>query len=135
MEISSWNSREFLDQFNSVMDNVKRGVPGAYRQIRHLRVMEYANTRELVVQGWYVTEAGNKVVIESDEMMSGTTYYDCEFSVADVPPLAVETIIKVQNQDCLLAGKELLEQGLNPAVLNMASASNPGGGVMNGAGA
>lgn len=39
------------------------------------------------------------------------------------------------NQDCILATHDLVEQGYNPAVLNMASLYHPGGGVLQGSGA
>ena len=44
-----------------------------------------------------------------------------------------ETKLSVVNNDCLFVGKQMLDEGLNPAVLNMASAYRPGGGVLNGA--
>ena len=44
-----------------------------------------------------------------------------------------ETKLSVVNNDCLFVGKQMLYEGLNPAVLNMASAYRPGGGVLNGA--
>lgn len=50
-------------------------------------------------------------------------------------PIKGETIVKVENIDCLLAAQRLLEEGYHPAVLNMASRQNPGGGVQTGAGA
>ena len=51
------------------------------------------------------------------------------------PQSDTPTIVEVQNIDCLYAGTQLKEQGYNPAVLNMASRRNPGGGVVTGAGA
>ena len=44
-----------------------------------------------------------------------------------------ETKRSVVNNDCLVVGKQMQDEGLNPAVLNMASAYRPGGGVLNGA--
>lgn len=44
-----------------------------------------------------------------------------------------ETKVAVVNGDCLEVGKSMLDEGLNPAVLNMANAFRPGGGVINGA--
>lgn len=44
-----------------------------------------------------------------------------------------ETKVDVVNGDCLEVGKAMIDEGFNPAVLNMANAYRPGGGVMNGA--
>lgn len=44
-----------------------------------------------------------------------------------------KTKVAVVNGDCLEVGKTMLDEGLNPAVLNMANAFRPGGGVINGA--
>lgn len=44
-----------------------------------------------------------------------------------------ETKLSVVNNDCLVVGKQMQDEGLNPAVLSMASAYRPGGGVLNGA--
>lgn len=47
--------------------------------------------------------------------------------------LYYDTKLSVVNNDCLVVGKQMIDEGLNPAVLNMASAWRPGGGVLNGA--
>ena len=44
-----------------------------------------------------------------------------------------ETKLSVVNNDCLVVGKQMQDEGLSTAVLNMASAYRPGGGVLNGA--
>ena len=46
-----------------------------------------------------------------------------------------ETEIVVENIDCLYAACNLVDEGYNPAVLNMASFSTPGGGVAKGSAA
>ena len=46
-----------------------------------------------------------------------------------------DTIIKVVDNDCLYEAKKLIDEGLNPAVLNMASFIIPGGGVITGSNA
>ena len=52
----------------------------------------------------------------------------------NLQPAAInETKLSVVNDDCLVVGKQMQDEGLNPAVLNMASAYRPGGGVLNGA--
>ena len=45
------------------------------------------------------------------------------------------TEVQVINQDCILATRDLVEQGYNPALLNMASLYHPGGGVLTGSSA
>lgn len=67
--------------------------------------------------------------------MRNTVFYECEIHTSDFPQCDEPTIVKVQNVDCLYAGVQLKEQGYNPAVLNMASRRNPGGGVTTGASA
>lgn len=44
-----------------------------------------------------------------------------------------DTKLTVENNDCLVVGKQMQDEGLNPAILNMASAYRPGGGVLEGA--
>lgn len=44
-----------------------------------------------------------------------------------------DTKLSVVNEDCLVVAEEMIHEGLNPAVLNMANAFRPGGGVVNGA--
>lgn len=67
--------------------------------------------------------------------MLNTKFYNSEIPMIDVRRSYDTTIVKVENIDCLHAGAALKKSGYNPAVLNMASSSNPGGGVINGAGA
>ena len=46
-----------------------------------------------------------------------------------------ETAIQVLNRDCILVAQDMVGQGLNPALLNMASLYHPGGGVLDGSSA
>jgi len=64
-----------------------------------------------------------------------TMYYDEDFCLEPEPPVRGGTRIEVVNRDCIEVTRELLEEGFDAAVLNMASRTTPGGGVENGAGA
>jgi len=55
--------------------------------------------------------------------------------VVNMPPQKEDTIVEVIKSDSLLAGKKLLDEGYNPALLNFANRHTPGGGVEYGAGA
>lgn len=46
-----------------------------------------------------------------------------------------DTTVSVVNDDCVCAAMSLAADGLNPAILNMASLYHPGGGVIDGSGA
>lgn len=130
-----WNSqKDFLEKYRALMERVKQGDHSAYYQVKELRTKEFRNTVDIVNQGGYVTENGTCYSFPDDsDMMSKTVFYEREISLA--VQSSYQTVVEVQNIDCLYAGVQLKEQGYNPAVLNMASRRNPGGGVATGAGA
>lgn len=132
-----WNAeKDFLVKYRALMERVKRGDHVAYYQVKELRAKEFRNTVEIVNLGYYITENRIRFDFPDDlDMMCSTVFYDHELSKANKPENDVQTIVEVQNVDCLYAGVQLKEQGYNPAVLNMASRRNPGGGVTTGAGA
>ncbi len=57
--------------------------------------------------------------------------YKSEFTV-DVPELSIETETDCVNTDCADVAKALLDEGLNPAILNLASRTSPCGGYHKG---
>lgn len=127
-----WNSTKFLNEYIPLKNNAKR--PNVYNKIKFLRVNEYYNTIIIVRQGFYTTEQGNRVTLPPvDPMIHNTVFYKNAFQVdkPSVGPTAVEVI----NDDCLTVGIRLKKEGYHPAILNMASRHNPGGGVITGAGA
>lgn len=130
-----WNSRKFLEQYQPAIRLAKRGDRGGYVRVKELRVREYRNTISLVNRGWYLSENGKEVaILGTDDMVEHTRFYHEAFSVDGIPQVG-ETEVSVVNADCLAEAVRLIDCGYNPAVLNMASASNPGGGVTNGSGA
>lgn len=130
-----WNpQKDFLEKYRALMDRVKQGNHSAYYQVKELRTKEFRNTVDIVNQGGYVTENGKCYSFPDDsDMMSKTVFYEREICLA--VQSSYQTVVEVQNIDCLYAGVQLKEQGYNPAILNMASRRNPGGGVATGAGA
>jgi uncharacterized protein (TIGR02452 family) len=135
--IIPWNAKkDFLEKYRVLMERVKSSDSVAYYQVKELRAKEFRNTVEIVNQGYYVTEDGIKYVfLDDSDMMRKTVFYEQEIRLPDRISDNDSTIVEVQNIDCLYAGAQLKEQGYNPAVLNMASRRNPGGGVVTGAGA
>lgn len=131
-----WDSKEFLASYSPLMQKAGKGDRVAYYKVKELRAQEYRNTIEIVNQGFYTTEEGKRVAFpDLTRMEHDTAFYECEFRVDDIPTRSETTQIIVRNEDCLVEGIRLTREGYNPAVLNMASRRNPGGGVMTGAGA
>ncbi len=135
--VHTWDSeRDFLKDYRVLMERVNRGNHDAYYKIKELRTIEFRNTVEIVNHGYYITENDARYTFPDDsEMMRRTVFYKNDFHLSDTERCTNPTIIEVQNIDCLYAGVQMKEQGYNPAILNMASRRNPGGGVATGAGA
>lgn len=136
-EIVTWDAeKDFLEKYRVFMKKAKSGDSLAYYQVKELRAKEFRNTVEIVNQGHYVTENGTDYIFPDDStMMRNTVFYEQEIRFPYGTLGNDPTIVEVQNIDCLYAGGQLKEQGYNPAILNMASRRNPGGGVTTGAGA
>jgi len=68
-------------------------------------------------------------------MVEGTKFYGKKANVDydNIPRYGTD--IKVVNNDCLYEAEKMIQDGLNPCVLNMASFSTPGGGVTRGSAA
>ena len=127
----SWSSQGFLREYEPLMRMAKDGIQWAYSKVRELRAEEYRNTIALVNQGFYTTEEGRSVVFPNLQHMElGSVFYRDAFSVKDVPMRTEPTRFEVHNVDCLDEGVRLTRAGFHPAVLNMASRSMPGGGVI-----
>lgn len=132
-----WDSTQWKDTFESISNNLK-SCPNSdsYRaEMRAHRKKVYMHTLFVSQKGYYYTEKGDTVKLpDSGEMIRNSRFY----STKQTPPLGKEyedAVITVENTDCLIAAKNMLDEGYNPAVLNMANRQKPGGGVYNGAGA
>ena len=93
----------------------------------------YAETLQCCLAGRYLTPSGRRINLPSVEEAADKTwvYVRSRPIGADVP--REETVVEVVEQDCVAAGKALLDVGLRPAVLNLANRQHPGGGVIGGA--
>jgi len=100
------------------------------------RMAVYENTVRIVKKGSYVSPMGNEITIkDEDKMIDGTKFYGKKV-VIDYDSLPkYDTKIDVVDNDCLYAAKDMIDKGLNPCVLNMASFHTPGGGVTRGSSA
>lgn len=103
---------------------------------REENIAVYNNTVVLANQGGYMSPKGEQIRIHNqDEMVNGTKFYGKKV-VNDYDTIPrYETEVKVIDKDCIYAAKDLIDRGFNPCMLNMASFSTPGGGVMKGSSA
>lgn len=131
----TWDAHfDFLDKYSLCKQPFLSGK--YYEDIKQLRINTYWNTVQIANLGFYYTELNRKVELDNpDEMKKGTVFYSKEFSVKNIPSLRNETIIKIVEEDCIKQALHLTSEGYNPAVLNMASNSKPGGGVLSGSAA
>ncbi len=125
----TWNSGDFLSKYNTLI----KCRTEDYEKMKGLRCIEYRNTKELVMQGFYITESGKRIdFADGNELLKNTVFYDGEFET-NAPTIGTMSI-EVVNGDCLEVGVRLKRNGYNPAILNMASRTTPGGYVTVGTG-
>ncbi len=67
--------------------------------------------------------------------MSASKMYSQPVRLISGPIEPVQTEVRVENSDCALAAKRLIDEGYNPAMLNLADLYVPGGLVEHGSGA
>lgn len=132
-----WNPKQWKRQFEQLTaQHYSKQKEEARFLLRSMRVEVFKHTTFLVQQGYYTNEKNQKIdLTDVQGMVLNTKFYHSPCSVHHIPIINGETIVKVENIDCLLASEKLLKEGYHPAVLNMASRRNPGGGVQTGAGA
>jgi uncharacterized protein (TIGR02452 family) len=131
-------------EFDRLSETVSQGNESLMPKIRQMRADIFQQTLDVVNKGRYTVKEdrylsgkGKEVILPDDTAMrEGTKLYHSEITLDEklLPPKG-HTEVRVMNLDCLFAAKMLLDNGYNPAVLNMASRQTPGGGVYGGAGA
>lgn len=144
-----WNSRAFQEQFRRWASNERdnhRKDQDKHEKLcnlqRHLlRMTVMLNTIGVVKKGSYRIGAKD-VKLKTDRLK--TIRYDHKSKLQRTKTIALShatefpyasTSIHVVNDDCLIVYKKLVSSGCRPVVLNMANATNPGGGYRRGDGA
>ena len=101
-----------------------------------LRISIFNSTLKILRQGWYVSPSGKKVELPSaEEVMEAAEMYSEPFRVLTDPMEPIKTEVRVEDKDCVLAAKDLIDAGYRPAMLNLADLYTPGGLVEFGSGA
>jgi Uncharacterized protein conserved in bacteria len=101
-----------------------------------LRIEIFNSTLDVLRQGWYVASTGKMVDLPPvEEVMADASMYSEPFHVLIDPAGPITTEVRVENMDCVLAAKRLIDNGYNPAMLNLADLYTPGGLVEFGSGA
>ena len=102
----------------------------------NLRINIFKETLSLIEQGWYVATDGTRVELPSAEkVMQAAEMYIHKICLDNSFDRSIITEVRVENKDCVHAAQELIDAGLNPAMLNLADLYMPGGIVEFGSGA
>lgn len=100
------------------------------------RIEIFNSSLAIMRQGWYISSGGKKVVLPSiGEVMGAAVMYKEPVHLLVDPMYPIHTEVYVENKDCVLAAKDLIDAGCNPALLNLADLYTPGGLVEYGSGA
>ncbi|MBO4489339.1 MAG: TIGR02452 family protein [Bacteroidales bacterium] len=128
--LQTWDAQDWTYRF------AKAQKPYSHPVIKQLRQEVFFHTTQVVKDGAYVREDGQEMALPlSDHLAEGTCFYSRKLPRQEGAE-TYQTNLEVVPRDCLAVARALvLEQHLEVCVLNMASATMPGGGVLNGSGA
>ena len=105
-----------------------------------LRIGIFNSTLAIIRQGSYEAANGQKVELPPiEEVMNAAVMYrepiELQRAADAGAPAPFATEVRVEDNDCVLAAKALIDAGFNPAMLNLADLYVPGGLVEYGSGA
>ncbi|MBR6371469.1 MAG: TIGR02452 family protein, partial [Bacteroidaceae bacterium] len=132
LRAQQWNSQIWLSGWWKA--SVSRGGDAK----RALLAKVFMHNLDIFRDGAYRTETDRVVTLPVsgpflDDAQMFSTPIELENDTKGDRPLLYH--FDVLNQDCILVTRDLVEQGYNPALLNMASLYHPGGGVLQGSSA
>lgn len=96
------------------------------------RIKVFIQTLTIAFQKFYSDRKGN--IVQLPSIVGDSFFYNKEIKSLKSKEYEQEDII-VENEDSLVLAKKLIDKGLKPAVLNMASNFMPGGSVLKGSAA
>ena len=100
------------------------------------RIKIFTETMDILKKGWYTSQSGRKVELPcAEEVMAAAKMYREPIHVPSDSAEHIQTQVKVECKDCVLAAMDLIDAGYNPAMLNLADLITPGGLVEHGSGA
>ena len=105
---------------------------------RAARTDVFNSNNEIFAAGGYRTDSGTVVTFSGadDPMLKGTIVFTEKIRGPKYGPIAAAgTETSVINDDSFRVARQMLDEGLNPAVLNLASPRTAGGGYHRGSGA
>ena len=112
--LPSWNAQEAIER----IANGGHYTPGTVRT-------DVYKHNQTIFKAWkYIAPSGEVVNLPGtrQELLDATKVYREEVSAAEVPSRYKTIKTGCANEDCAVVAKGLIDQGLNPAVLNLADA-------------
>lgn len=125
-EQTEWDDVQIRFELRSASPRIKTGI----------RQRVYKHNLSVFSNWTYQTPSGKSIGLgDRQALLDATRVYREAISVDDIPALTESTQTGCANEDCLVIARQLIERGLNPAVLNLADAYHACGLYNSGSGA